>query len=377
MAGRPKLLIVTGIFPPDHGGPSTYVPMIAEALAESFEILAVVTGSDSARHDDNAYPYPVVRIRRSTAKLIRLPRTILHLSRLARTADVVYLNGMVLEGIVACKLLRRRPVVVKVVGDRIWEIARNIEATHDTIEAFQRKRPGLKWWLLHKLQGWYTARADRVIVPSNYLGRIVSGWGVPSCRIVCIYNASRLQSSPADGAEKSYDIVTVCRLVPWKGLEPLVDAAVRGCLSARIVGDGSLRDALDIRIRRHGAENSIILEGAVPQDEIFGLLRRARIFVLNSSYEGLPHVVLEAMAAGTPVIATDVGGTGEVVLDGKTGILIPVGDVAALTAAIARLLEDDSLRARLVGNAHELIEEQFSLDTMCRRTSALLMKLAE
>ncbi|MGB0630565.1 MAG: glycosyltransferase family 4 protein [Alphaproteobacteria bacterium] len=372
---RPRLLIVTGIFPPDHGGPSTYVPAMASALSKDFEILAVVTGSDVSGYDDAGYPFPVIRILRSAPKLLRLPKTVFLLRRLARDADIVYLNGMVLEGVVACKLLRRRPVAVKVVGDRIWEMARNASATDGTIEAFQQTPGSLKWRFLHRLQAWYTGRADRTIVPSRYLAGIVSGWGIPESKIDCIYNAVT-RADPAPERNETWDIVTVCRLVPWKGLEALIDVAAKNDWRTRIVGDGPLRGDLLQRIERLGAADKIELVGEVAQDAVLPLMCASKVFVLNSSYEGLPHVVLEAMHAGTAVIATDVGGTGEVVKDGNTGRLVPEGDRDKLESAIRSLLEDEKLRRSLARDARALIDTEFSFATMYGKTAKALSELA-
>ena len=105
------------------------------------------------------------------------------------------------------------------------------------------------------------------------------------------------------------------------------------------------------------------------------MLRASKLFVLNSSYEGLPHVVLEAMQAGTTVIATDVGGTGEVVRDGDTGLLVPDGDREKLEAAIRSLLVDDARRHLLAENATRLIATEFSFGAMYGKTAEVLSGL--
>ena len=370
----PRLLIVTGIFPPDHGGPATYVPEMAKALAETLEVIAVVTLSERLDHDDSAYPFRVIRIRRKVPRLLRVPRTILLLRRLAAGADIVYLNGLVFEGIVAGKLLRRRPVVVKVVGDLIWERARASGTSDATIEEFQRHPGGLKWRLLRRLQCWYLARADRIITPSRYLARLVASWTGRPERIACIRNAVHMPA-PADAAgDKAYDLITVARLVPWKGLPELVELAARRGWRLLIVGDGPLRSALAERIARLGAGDCAIMTGHVDRGAVPDLLRRARVFVLNSTYEGLPHVVLEAMAVGTPVVATDAGGSGEVVRDGDTGRLVPAGDPSSLERAIAELLANPEVADRLAAAAGRRLAAEFSFDRMVEQTAALLVR---
>jgi glycosyltransferase involved in cell wall biosynthesis len=105
------------------------------------------------------------------------------------------------------------------------------------------------------------------------------------------------------------------------------------------------------------------------------VLEAADLFVLPSHREGLPNAVLEAMAMGVPVVATAAGGTGEVVMDGKTGLLTPPGDPAALGAALSRLLEDPGLQARLVKGARRHLEEQFSLTRAVDQVEALLQRV--
>jgi glycosyltransferase involved in cell wall biosynthesis len=109
--------------------------------------------------------------------------------------------------------------------------------------------------------------------------------------------------------------------------------------------------------------------------QVRALLEVSDVFILNSQYEGLPHVVLEAMAAGVPVVATRVGGTPELVKDGDTGMLIPSGDVQALIAAIRQLLSDIELRKRLSRNAHEMLSKRFGEEKCFLSYEAALLQL--
>jgi glycosyltransferase involved in cell wall biosynthesis len=114
----------------------------------------------------------------------------------------------------------------------------------------------------------------------------------------------------------------------------------------------------------------------VPQAEVGGYLAQAHAFVLNSSYEGLPHVVLEAFAAGTPVIATDAGGTSEVVQHNSTGLLVPPGDNQALKSAIERLWQEPELAKRLAQAANAHLQERFDFGRMIARTEETLCGVA-
>lgn len=365
-----RVLVVTGIFPPDHGGPASYVPSMASALMErGHEISAVITLSDQLNHDDRHYQFPVIRLPRLRFRLLRWLQTVVEILRQARGADVIYLNGLVLEGILATKFLSRRPAVIKVVGDLIWEKARNKGATRLELDAFQAARLPLRWQLLRQLQAWYTARADAVITPSRYLAHIVVGWGVNEARVHVVYNAvplpSRLPSQTG-----IYDLVTVARLVPWKGLAYLIEVAGDLGLSLRIVGDGPLRKELEVLAKQRGAQVSFA--GHVARDQVVAEIRSGRLFVLNSSYEGLPHIVLEAKAAGVAVLATAAGGTPETIRHGVNGWLVPANDKAALAAGIKRLLWDDAARADLAQRGLRQLAEQFTFSAQMDATAEVL-----
>lgn len=365
-----RILLVTGIFPPDHGGPASYVPAIARGLqAVGHEIAALITLSDRLDHDDTHYGFPVLRLPRQRLRPIRWLQTVFAVRRLAGTADVVYLNGLVLEGIVATKLLGHRTVVIKVVGDLIWEKARNQHATALELDAFQQAALPLRWRLLRRLQSWYTGLADVVITPSRYLAGVVACWGVAASRLKVVYNAVEAPSG-ATALQPQVDIVTVARLVSWKGLADLIAVVAEHGWSLHIVGEGPLREELEGQAK--GLNARVTFAGHVPKAKVAEAIRSGRLFVLFSSYEGLPHIVLEAKAAGVVVLASAAGGTPEAIDHGVDGWLVPVGDRPALAAAIDKLLSDDSLRQALASRGRTSISERFSHERMVRDTAAVL-----
>jgi glycosyltransferase involved in cell wall biosynthesis len=362
-----RILLVTGIFPPDHGGPASYVPMIASELkARNHEIVAIVTLSDLV--DGNGYDFPVIRLRRAMWRPLRIVKTIWTIMRHSRRADVTYLNGLALEGIIATGLMNRRPVVMKVVGDLIWERARNARATQLDLDEFQRAKLPPRWRMLRWLQGLYTGLAESVIVPSAYLGAIVRGWGVDPAKIRVIHNAVAL---PAPGPiAPRYDLITVARLVPWKGIADLIEVAGSNGWSLRIVGDGPLMPELTRQAAASGA--NVSFAGHVRPDRICEELRSAHLFVLNSSYEGLPHIVLEAKAAGVPVIATAAGGTGEIMHHDVDGWVVPVGSRESLAHAIRHLLSHADARARLAEQGRRQVVAEHSVRKLIDDTEAAL-----
>src|SRR5919109_1072832 len=183
-----NVLIVTGIFPPDIGGPATYVPVIASELVKRGHKITVVTLSDTIDHDDHVYPFQVHRIRRSLFKPVRFFLTVARILQVGRNAQVVYANGLYLEAVIANWFLRK-PLVQKIVGDWAWERSTNKGWISDSFEEFQQRKHGLKVELLKALRRFCARRADAVIVPSRYLARAIGSWGLPEDKIILIYNA--------------------------------------------------------------------------------------------------------------------------------------------------------------------------------------------
>jgi glycosyltransferase involved in cell wall biosynthesis len=369
-----RILLVTGIFPPDHGGPASYVPAIAAALTQKHAIVGVITLSDALNHDDSAYLFPIIRLFRWQNKIVRTMKTVVTIIRFAKNADLVYLNGLVLEGIIACKILGSKKVVIKVVGDLVWERARNAGITQNSLDEFQQSCVlSLKWRLLRKMQSWYMGLADMVITPSYYLAGIVYGWGVLSGKVKVIYNSVLApQRLTSEEFTKTVDCVTVARLVPWKGVTELIRIAGSNQFTLNIVGDGPERSRLEKQVVDEGLEKLISFRGHVPKDQVSGEIAKARIFILNSTYEGLPHIVLEAKAVGVPVIATAVGGTVETITDNSDGFLVPVGDSEALSGRIKYLLERPEERERIALAGYKRVLEQFSFEAMLSETERVL-----
>jgi glycosyltransferase involved in cell wall biosynthesis len=369
-----KVLIVTGIFPPDIGGPATYVPQIAEGLAQRGHAVTVVTLSDRLDHDDGVYPFRVIRLPRRAFRPWRMGRTVLALLRLGRRADVLFVNGLALESVLANFVLRK-PLVMKVVGDLAWERAAGQGWTADDFETFQKRRYGLRIELLKALRSWWTRRADRVIVPSSYLAQWVEGWGVPKDRLVLIYNAVE----PRDGVEPlpvplktPIKAVTVGRLIPLKRVDGLLEALKElPDLGLVVVGDGPERPRLERLARDLGVSDRVYFAGQRSKKEALGLMAACDLFVLNSAHEGLPYVVLEAMALGLPVVATAVGGTPEVVRDGETGLLVPLN--GELTGTLKRVVNDYHLRQVLAQRARHWVCQNLSAEQMVKQTEIILL----
>ena len=164
----------------------------------------------------------------------------------------------------------------------------------------------------------------------------------------------------------------VGRLAEQKRPDLLVEAFgdLTAPASLVLVGDGPLRGRVEAAVRRSPARDRITLRGFVPHAEVPAVLRSLDLLVLPSIYEEMGSVLAEAMACGLPVVASDVGGIPDVVRDGETGILVPPGDVVALTKALDGVLGDDELRARLSAEA-ALQARRYSWPGLAARVAAL------
>ncbi len=196
-------------------------------------------------------------------------------------------------------------------------------------------------------------------------------------RIVhCGVEPARYGGGPGGrGGAGTADIVTVCRLAPLKGGAVLLEALARpgaaGEVRLTVVGDGPARAALERAAAAGGLGGRVRFTGYRSQDQVAAHLAEAGIFVLASFAEGVPVVLMEAMAGRLPVIATRVGGVAELVEDGVSGLLVAPSDAGGLAAAIARLAADPALRARMGEAGRAKVAAEFDVDAGAARLAAL------
>lgn len=381
---------MTGTFHPEAGGPATYLYNLLPELVARGHRVTVVTYGDV--EEERAYPYPVIRISRQQPIPLRLAKFTWEVLRQGRKCDLLFVNDYGLPAALA-NLALRKPVVMKVVGDFAWEYAirHRLIPADENIDDFQRARHGFTVELLRRLQRWYVSRARAVIVPSRYFRGLVAGWGVPEKKSRVIYNAVDLaayQDLPSREEIRARlglagrVVLTAARLTPWKGVNRLIAAlpawreAVPGT-NLVIVGDGPERANLERLAHEVGVAEAVTFVGQVPHEWMPLYLRAADVFVLYSGYEGLPHVVLEAMAAGVPVVASRKGGIPEVIEDGVTGLLVEWGDETVLADTVERVLCDAALARRLGEAGRARVERDFGWGGLVERTAALLAEVVE
>ena len=165
-------------------------------------------------------------------------------------------------------------------------------------------------------------------------------------------------------------ILTIARLVEQKGISYLLKAASLVPEAVFLLaGDGPDRAALEAQMESLGLKERVRFLGH--REDIPALLSICDLFVLPSLFEGLPLSILEAMAAGKPVISTAIGGVNEAIIHGKTGVLLPPGDPHALAAAIRRTLADQTFAKKLSAAGQERVGRYFSINKMVKEISEI------
>lgn len=172
-------------------------------------------------------------------------------------------------------------------------------------------------------------------------------------------------------------IISVGRLTSQKNYELLITALARLAqaglfFTATIVGEGYLRSSLEMLAREKGLEGKVVFPGNLSHEDVLRLYAASNLFVSSSLWEGSPNVILEAMSYGLPVVATNVGGTRDVITDGKDGLLVPSGQVEPLSEAIGKVLSDEKLSKELGVAARNRVVTAFSRETRFERLRAIV-----
>ncbi len=367
-----RILIMTGLYPPEIGGPATYSKILESELPVGGISVVVL-------------PFRIVR---KYPKIIRHIAYFFLILRKGRRVDMLYAQDPISVGLptAMASFFLRKKFVLKVVGDYAWEQAVQRFGFSESLEAFQYATLPFISQIFRVLERWVASRAEKVVVPSKYLGKIVSAWGVPNKKIAVIYNGIEEMRDTGNKAVlrgllkfQGKLIVSIGRLVPWKGFDTLISGVPTfkktfPDLKLLIVGSGPDLTRLEALALELGVEDDVIFTGALERDILIRYLRVSDVFVLNTAYEGFSHLILEAMAVGVPVVTTKVGGNVEVIDHGKNGYLVKLNDMEGIVAHTSALLEDATLRASVVLSAKRRAK-QFSNERMVEETTKLLKGL--
>jgi glycosyltransferase involved in cell wall biosynthesis len=374
-----KVLIVSGIWPPDVGGPASHAPELAAHLLSSGHEVEVVTTADGP---PAAEAYPVHWVSRGIPVGVRHLRVAAKVRSRARGADVVYATSMIGRAALGAKAART-PLVIKLTTDEAYERAQRRGLYDGDMDAFQEAGGDLRIRALRRSRDAALSQATRVICPSAYLRDVAVSWGVPADHALVIPNPApdlpllptREEARTAAGVDGP-TLAFAGRIGRQKSLEVGLEAVARVAgVSLLVAGDGPEREEMERRADELRLGGRVRFLGPLPREDVLWLFRAADASLLSSTWENFPHTVVESLAVGTPVIATSVGGVAEVVKDGENGLLVPAGDAGALASAVTRFYGERGLRERLAAAAAPSVAGYGREDTLAR-IEAVLVEVA-
>ena len=375
-----KIVLATPIYPPEIGGPATYTKELCERLGMKHAITVV-----AYTHHGVVFPNTtLVEVEKNAPLPLRLFRFFLAVLRASKDADVIYAQNAVAAGLpsVLAGMIRRKPVIIKFVGDEAWERATQHRAIEKRLEEFLEHPDGtMRTKLMLVLQGFVLRRATRVTTPSVYLGEAITrAYHLDPARVASNYNASEENphEKPVFPVEKkAHQIAATARLTAWKGIDGIIRALVlvqKKYPDARlmIAGEGPELPTLQSLTTSLGLDQSVSFLKNISRAETWQLREESEVYVLNSTYEGLPHTVLTSFAARIPIVATNISGTNEAIEHEVNGLLVNAGDDQALAIAIVRYFDDADLRTRMVAGGTKTLHEKFSWETHVNNLETLL-----
>jgi glycosyltransferase involved in cell wall biosynthesis len=349
-----KLTIATGIYPPEIGGPATFLREMVPIFKKHGWTVDVVTygaprSGVTAVSRDNPF------------RFIAFLRAVL---RSARHTDLIFTTDTFSAGFPAAlaSWWLNKPLVARFVGDSAWEISRSNGWIDDPFEEFQKKKYSFKIELLRRIQRWVLKRSN-IITVSEFLRGVLRKWGMKNISVV--YNAIDPIKLPARdvlrkklGFDRKFVALNVGRITKYKGVDKIISMCSRlrkeiPELLLVVVGDGPALDEA-----KHAAERELITHlvqfvGRKDEHETRTFMKASDVLVLNSEYEGMSHTLLEAMSVECPVVASAVCGNPELV-KGR-GLLFKYNDMGELKDQIVKLYRESELRKRLVRKAlHDL-----------------------
>lgn len=345
-----RILIVTPIFPPTIGGPATYLKELLVRLPPQIPVKVLTFGEGQNPN--------VTFISTKGGLIFRQLKFFLTALKLGIDCDLFYLQEPAvvgLSGLIAAKILGKK-AITKYVGDPAWEKLRRDKKNPGPLEDFLLNAHHKSW--LFFTTKFVLTNSDRIITPAKYLKNLLSkAYGHSASKIQVIPNSVSKINQKNTKIKNS--AIVVGRLVNWKNIDLILQAVqivqktIPG-LKLTIIGDGPE----DARLKKLKSKNTLFL-GNLSQEKTLEHISENEVLILFSDYEGLPHVAIEAQSQGTVVVASNIPGTDEVVIDRETGILVEPKNIESLAKNIKILLESPSLRAKLSKKAVNYVEKHF------------------
>jgi glycosyltransferase involved in cell wall biosynthesis len=350
--------VISGIYPPDTGGPAKFAATFSQFLVKRNNRVRVISYTNLDSHKIIRESEIVELISRKLPITIRYLRIILTILKSALRKEKIIANGCFIE-IALLRFVFPFFYITKVPGDIVWERARNTGLTTLGIDEFQTQELPWKYKLFRYLFSLSLRRSTHVVVPSTHLQNLVVSWGVPANKISVVYNSIDTEKFlPRQKVGYKIDVLTVSRLVPWKGLEQVVEVCATLGLSLGIVGDGPMKESLESLSKK--VNSHVEFFGDVEQEKLVELLQGARVFVLNSTFEATSYALIEAMSCGVVPISNDTTGSVEVIKNEVNGMLCGSSTGQTLESALSFLFSNPDLLSSMSKEARLSAQKDFN-----------------
>ena len=357
-----NILITVGIFPPDIGGPASFVPKISNFLVENGHNVKIICLSEVGNNhiEDNL---DVIRIRRSNNLPIRWLKTIYQIVKNGRNSDLIFVNGLGVESAIAALMLKKK-LIRKIVGDPVWERAYNQKKTSESFDEFQNNKHSFLIEVQKLLRNWSVNSAEVVITPSDHLKNFVSELGFNN-EILKINNGVEITDIKRTNVHKAdINLLIISRLVIQKNINIVIEAMElldNKNVKLSIIGEGGEFNKLEGVIHELNLQNRVQLLGKIDNNKISQFLLTADIFIQASDYEGLPHSVLEAINYEIPILSTEVGGCRDLLNDGERGFIIPIPpDKKIIAENIIYIINNQDEATKRADAAKVFISKEYS-----------------
>ena len=375
-----RVLVTVGIFPPDIGGPATFVPKIAkyfqDELNYEIEILTLSDNKNSNINDD----FSVKRIDRNLPIIYRWLKTIFTIYKLGKNKDLIFVNGLGTEATIANIFLKKK-IIRKIVGDPVWERAYSKAKISESFDEFQVKNYGFSISLQKKVRSFSIKKSDIVVTPSQHLKNFILNLGFKN-KIEIINNGVFIPEENTNiFTNDQINITIVSRLVSHKNIEKIIRAISdlnNPLIYLNIIGDGpELNQLQKISLESNNKDN-IIFHGKLNRDEINHIFLNSDIYIQASNYEGLPHSLLEAMSYGIPVLCTPVGECKEILGNEDRGYILdlPVSK-NNIKSKISEIIGEKNIANKKGERGKDFINEKYNLTNSFNLYKNLFTRLLE
>lgn len=397
-----KLLILTPIFPPSIGGPATYTAQICELLKKDYEISVIFfhpqkekpVNIDGCHLIGISYKeiYSTKKhqflnfFKKISSSFSRQLHFLIKLIPKALKTDLIYIQQPVVVGFLGSIIgkICRKNTILKFVGDIAWEQASNNKLTIKNLPEFLAKPPqNIKIKLLKLIQKTSFTLVNKIIVPSEFLKEIlIDFYKISPEKIVVIRNAIALKQKynkalTLKNNNKILKIITIGRLVEWKNISGILQALnllQNVNFELKVIGFGPLEKKLQQEAKDLKLDNKVIFCGQLEKSLVYKHLKNSDLFILNSNYEGLPHVVIEAMLSNCAVISSDIAGSNEIAINLQTALTCKPNSPQDLAQKIKKIYNNPLLAEKLVKNAKKFAEKNFSWQTNLPKLKKVLKK---